>query len=167
VGTEERSVASTCAGEPFPQYGSTADAIVLQGPNFTVPVLGEYNVAFDWRFSFDLSLSVTGNASSFAYGVIEAYDLIYVPSNQTYFDVDSHAALFHEIHLGTYLNKTLNVTDVFEARLLLQGGLVYQFQTALVCVTDSMLMGPGKAIAELNFASDGNGGQLRSMSVSD
>jgi len=165
VGSEERTVASTCSGEPYPQSATTANAIVLQGPDFTVPVSGEYNVAFVWRFSFELSLSVRGNASNFVYGVIETYDLIYVPSNQSYFNVDSHAALYHEIHLGAYQNKTQNTTDVFEARLSLQGGLVYQFQTVLVCGTDSILMGPGDAVAELNFASDGNGGQLRSMSV--
>ena len=165
VGLSERSAASGCSRASYPQYAVSTGLLEFSGPNITVPVSGMYLVAFDWRFSFEVALSVSGNASNYARASILTYDFLLVPSNQSYLNVGSRVAFFHNIDSGSYRNETRNLVEVFEARLPLVAGVTYEFLTALLCGANVFLVGPGKGVAEFDFARHGDGGQLRAMYV--
>jgi hypothetical protein len=164
VGSSSKSVAANCSGESYPFLASTAASITFSGLNFTVPVSGVYRVAYVWRFSFNASLSVRGEGNKATVDIL-TYDFLYVPSNGSYADIGSGPALFHEIESGTYRNDTRGATDVFQARLFLEAGVVYEVLTALVWGTSSVVNAPGRAVSDLDFARNGLGGQLRSITV--
>jgi len=161
-----RTNASTCSGAPYPQYSITAADAGFSGINFTVPVSGTYTVTFDWRLSIGVSLSCGGNASNYARASLYAWGVLYVPSNQSYLAVDADFVVFNQISTGSFEHQTQNLTEVLKGKAPLVEGVVYQFETLLEGGTTSWLVGPGNSVAQLNLAVQGDGAQLRSLSVS-
>ena len=163
---DERTNASTCSGAPYPQYSITAADVGFSGINFTVPVSGAYTVTFDWRLSVGVSLSSGGNASNYALASLYASGVLYVPSNQSYLAVDAGFVVYNQISTGSFYHETRNFTEVLKGKVPLLGGVVYEFETLLEGGTTSWLVGPGSSGAQLNLAVQGDGAQLRSLSVS-
>lgn len=167
----ERLHASTryCAGGTVEfDYAEVVDSPGFYGPNFTVPATGSYSAMYEWVFWYNASLNASGPGTS-ASAIVSIFALgyLYDSTNSTIQSGNggAAAALFHEIHEGSWTGSATRLVVTLVNSFTLVTGHVYYFETVLTTNTEGIANGAGSASASLNLGSHGDRARLVSLEL--